>query len=66
MSINEGALDRTVRIVVGLLLVGAALGLYGPSYTTAWGWVGLVPLITGAVGLCPAYSLLGINTCRRS
>lgn len=65
MSVNEGALDRTARIVIGLLLIGAALGLYGPNTETAWGWIGIVPLITGAVGTCPIYSLLGINTCRR-
>ncbi|MFN3624050.1 MAG: DUF2892 domain-containing protein [Hyphomicrobium sp.] len=66
MSVNEGALDRTLRIVVGLLLIGAALGMFGPDYQSAWGWIGIVPLVTGLVGRCPAYSLLGINTCRRA
>lgn len=63
MTTNEGTLDRIVRVVVGLALLGLALGLYGPDYTTAWGWIGVVPLVTGVVGWCPAYSLLGIKTC---
>ncbi len=63
MTINEGTLDRTLRIVVGLLLIGVALGLYGPEYTSVWGWIGVVPLATGVVGWCPGYSLLGIKTC---
>ena len=64
MSVNEGLLDRTLRIVVGLLLIGVALGIYGPDYKSVWGWIGIVPLVTGLIGRCPAYSLLGINTCR--
>jgi len=63
MTINEGTLDRTVRIVVGLALIGVALGLYGPEYTSVWGWIGVLPLATGVVGWCPGYSLLGIKTC---
>lgn len=59
MKTNEGSLDRTLRIVVGLVLVALALtGTVG-----AWGWIGVVPIITGALGWCPAYTLLGINTC---
>lgn len=66
MAINEGGLDRAVRIIAGLLLVGVALGLYGPEYQSIWGWIGIVPLITGIFGRCPAYSLLGINTCSKA
>lgn len=59
MKTNEGALDRTLRIVAGLVLIGlAATGQVG-----LWGYVGIVPLLTGAVGFCPLYTLLGINTC---
>lgn len=59
MKTNEGSLDRTLRIVVGLVLVALALtGTVG-----AWGWIGVVPIVTGALGWCPAYTLLGINTC---
>ena len=56
---NEGNIDRILRVIVGAALI--ALVFVGPQ--TAWGWVGLVPLVTGLAGTCPAYSLLGINTC---
>ena len=56
---NEGTVDRVLRIVAGLVLI--SLVFVGPQ--TAWGWIGVVPLVTGAVGSCPLYSLLGINTC---
>ena len=56
---NEGNLDRILRVVVGAAVI--SLVFVGPQST--WGWVGLVPLITGLVGICPVYSLLGINTC---
>lgn len=59
MRVNEGLLDRTVRSFVGLALVGAAAtGFLGP-----WAWVGVIPLITGLVGMCPLYAALGIDTC---
>ena len=60
MTINEGGIDRALRIIVGLVLI--SLALFGPQ--TAWGWIGLVPLITGIVGWCPAYSAFGIKTRR--
>ncbi len=56
---NEGNLDRVLRVIVGAAVI--SLVFIGPE--TAWGWVGLVPLITGLAGTCPVYSLLGINTC---
>ena len=56
---NVGKVDRVLRIVVGLILIG--LVFVGPQ--TAWGWIGLVPLLTGLAGRCPAYSLIGVNTC---
>ncbi|GGD55338.1 YgaP family membrane protein [Croceicoccus mobilis] len=62
MPCNEGKGDRALRIVVGLILI--ALVFVGPK--TAWGWLGLVPLVTGVVGFCPAYRLIGIDTCKRS
>jgi len=59
MKCNSGGMDRILRVVVGLILVAlAATGTVG-----AWGWIGLLPLVTGAFGFCPAYTLLGINTC---
>jgi len=56
---NEGNLDRALRVVVGAAVI--SLVFIGPQ--SAWGWVGLVPLVTGLIGNCPVYSLLGINTC---
>jgi hypothetical protein len=59
MKLNEGVIDRGLRVVAGLVLIGlAATGTVG-----AWGYIGVVPLVTGAVGMCPIYSLLGISTC---
>jgi hypothetical protein len=59
MKTNEGGMDRIARIVAGLVLIGlAATGTVG-----VWGWLGIVPLVTGAIGWCPVYTLLGINTC---
>jgi hypothetical protein len=55
---NEGTVDRAVRVVAGL--VGIALVFVGPQ--TPWGWLGLVPLATGVIGFCPAYTLVGLNT----
>ena len=56
---NEGKLDRTLRVIAGAALI--SLVFIGPQ--SPWGWVGLVPLVTGLAGTCPVYSLLGINTC---
>ena len=56
---NVGGLDRTIRIIVGLALIAAA----ATGTIDLWGWVGVVPLLTGAMGWCPPYSLLGLNTC---
>lgn len=55
---NMGNIDRVIRVVAGLVLIG--LALVGGQI---WGWIGVVPLLTGLLGRCPAYSLLGINTC---
>jgi hypothetical protein len=61
MKANVGGIDRTLRIVVGLVLL--SLVFVGPK--TLWGLVGLVPLATGFMRFCPVYPLLGINTCPR-
>ena len=65
MTTNVGSVDRIFRIVLGLALLAAAFGLYGPAYQTVWGWLGVIPLGTALLGWCPAYSLLGIKTCGR-
>ena len=56
---NVGNIDRILRIVVGLVLI--ALVFVGPQ--TPWGWLGIIPLATGVLRTCPAYSLLGVSTC---
>jgi len=56
---NEGTVDRVIRVVVGLGIL--ALTFVGPK--SMWGLVGLVPLLTGVVGFCPLYRVVGINTC---
>ena len=56
---NEGTVDRVLRVVAGAALV--SLVFVGPQ--TPWGWIGVVPLVTGLLGNCPVYSLLGISTC---
>ncbi len=60
MQANVGNIDRVLRIVAGVALIAwAATG--GP----VWAWVGVVPLATGLFKICPAYSILGINTCKK-
>ena len=59
MKVNQGTVDRTIRVVVGLVLI--SLVFIGPQ--TPWGWIGLVPIATGLSGWCPAYTLFGIDTC---
>lgn len=59
MKINVGSVDRALRIIVGLALIGlAATGTIG-----VWGWIGVVPLLTGIFKFCPAYAIFGMNTC---
>ncbi len=59
MKSNVGGIDRVLRIVAGLVLIAlAATGTVG-----LWGWIGVVPLVTGAMGFCPLYTMLGFSTC---
>ena len=59
MKTNVGSLDRTLRALIGLLLLAlTATGAIG-----LWGWIGLVPLATAAFRICPPHTLLGLNTC---
>ena len=60
MTANVGNLDRTLRIVGGIALIAlAATGTIG-----VWGYIGVLPLLTGLMRTCPAYSIFGINSCR--
>jgi membrane-associated protease RseP (regulator of RpoE activity) len=60
MKKNVGGIDRPLRIIVGVALIAWALSGSGP----AWAWIGVLPLLTGVLNFCPAYKLLGINTCK--
>ena len=60
MKCNVGGMDRALRIIVGLVLIGLAFtGTVGN-----WGYIGIVPLLTGLFGFCGAYTLFGINSCK--
>ena len=60
MKTNVGGLDRIARVVLGLALIAlAATGTVG-----AWGYIGVVPLVTAAIGWCPAYVPFGLSTCK--
>jgi len=60
MNANVGGIDRILRISVGIVLMGLSVaGVIG-----VWGWLGTIPLATGAIGWCPPYAMLGRTTCR--
>lgn len=59
MKMNVGSVDRILRIVAGLVLIGLTLA----GQIGVWGWIGVVPLLTGIFRFCPAYTLFGMNTC---
>jgi hypothetical protein len=59
MKTNEGTIDRALRVAVGILLLALTL----TNTIGMWGWIGVVPLLTGAIGWCPLYTVFGINTC---
>ncbi len=58
---NVGSIDRTIRIIAGAVIL-----VVGITYESWWGAIGVVPLITATLGWCPAYTVLGINTCGKS
>lgn len=62
MKANVGGIDKVLRIIGGVILIAlTATNMIGP-----WGWIGVVPLLTGLFNFCPLYSLLGIKTCKLS
>ncbi len=65
MEPNEGMLDRTLRVIVGLAMLAFPLGVLGIEHAYAWGWFGLLPLMSGLTGICPAYALFGKCTNSR-
>lgn len=60
-SLNVGNLDRAARLLVGIALLALAAG----GYIGMWGYIGVIPLLTGIAGMCPLYSLLGLKTTSR-
>jgi hypothetical protein len=64
MTSNVGTIDRIVRVVVGLALIAYAIPLGFSETGWNWiGWIGVVPLMTGLLGTCPLYSMVGLSTC---
>jgi len=61
LVVTEHPAERVLRVLVGLGAI--SLVFVGPR--SAWGWLGLIPVLTGATGLCPLYTVLGISTCPR-
>jgi hypothetical protein len=59
MMTNEGRFDRIARVLLGLGIL--SLAFVGPQ--TPWGYVGIIPLVTGIFGFCPLYKLVGLSTC---
>ena len=59
MKSNVGGIDRILRIVLGLVLIGLAAS----GTVRLWGWIGILPLATGLMGWCPPYALFGWSTC---
>jgi hypothetical protein len=59
MTTNIGSIDRIIRILVGLALIGLTLA----GQIGVWGWLGIVPLGTGLLKTCPLYTVLGVSTC---
>ncbi|MEI7430533.1 MAG: DUF2892 domain-containing protein [Betaproteobacteria bacterium] len=61
MKSNVGGIDKVARIIIGAVLLG--LGIFGMG--TPWTYIGIVPLLTGLLGWCPLYPLLGISSCSK-
>lgn len=61
MKANVGGADKIIRIIVGIVLV--SLVFVGPK--TQWGWIGLIPLLTGLLSWCPLYQVIGFSSCKK-
>ncbi|WP_374546200.1 DUF2892 domain-containing protein [Rhodoblastus sp.] len=62
MTANVGGVDRILRVLVGLALIACVF--VGPQ--TPWGWIGVIPLVTGLARFCPAYRLFGLSSCPKA
>jgi hypothetical protein len=64
MTANVGMVDRIVRVILGIVLIAYAIPVGFAATGWNWvGWIGVIPLVTGLLGNCPLYSLLGVSTC---
>ena len=61
MKANVGGADKVIRIILGIVLI--SLVFVGPK--TQWGWIGLVPLLTGLLSWCPLYTVIGFSSCKK-
>ena len=61
MKVNESKAERIIRVAVGVALL--SMVVTGPQ--SLWGLIGIVPLMTGLVGSCPLYTILGISSCKK-
>ncbi len=64
MKTNVGTIDKSIRIIVGIALI--ALSVFKVGGIGYWGYIGIIPLLTGLINFCPAYTLLGLNTKGKS
>ncbi|MEJ2135440.1 MAG: DUF2892 domain-containing protein [Desulfofustis sp.] len=62
MKKNIGKVERGIRVAAGLIIL--SLAFVGPQ--SPWAYLGIIPLLTGLIGWCPPYAVLGISTCKRS
>jgi hypothetical protein len=63
MKVNEGSLDRIIRVILGLIILSLWFVLQGNAKYLAL--IGLIPILTALIGWCPLYSIFGLNTCKR-
>jgi hypothetical protein len=66
MKVNEGILDRAIRMMVAVVLIGVGLGVVGGTAGIVMAAIGAIPALTGLSGFCPLYVPFGIDTRRRS
>jgi sulfite exporter TauE/SafE len=67
MSSNIGLIDRIVRVLAGIVLIAFALGIIAPATGRNWeGWIGVLPFVTGLIGISPAYAMFGLSTRKRA
>ena len=69
MTKNVGGIDKVLRLVVGVVLIGYAVAGPALGFDTgynAWGWIGIIPLGTALINFCPLYPIFGISTCKKS